>query len=155
MKWFYMQTGAMPPLLIAALAALYLRPGKRSPGGGRRRTAVLRREQQPCLLRPPADRPSGKRERRTTRKTTTEKSESSCKLLSQKSPRWRVRSPPSGATNRKDGFIEGNGYAVNLGLRPPGRAGNAPTVWHRGFPPGKPAYPAIIVHPPAPAGSGG
>ena len=30
MKWFYMQTGAMP-LLIAALAALYLRPGKRSP----------------------------------------------------------------------------------------------------------------------------
>ena len=25
-------------------------------------------------------------------------------------------------------------------------------VW---FPPGKPAYPAIIVHPPAPAGSGG
>ena len=58
------------------------------------------------------------------------------------------------ATNRKDGFIEGNGY-VSLGLRPPGRAGNAPTVWHRGFPPGKPAYPAIIVHPPAPAGSGG
>lgn len=35
MKWFYMQTGAMP-LLIAALAALYLRPGKRSPR--RRRT---------------------------------------------------------------------------------------------------------------------
>ena len=30
MKWFYMQAGAMP-LLIAALAALYLRPGKRSP----------------------------------------------------------------------------------------------------------------------------
>ena len=30
MKWFYMQTGAML-LLIAALAALYLRPGKRSP----------------------------------------------------------------------------------------------------------------------------
>lgn len=30
MKWFYMQTGAMP-LLIAALAALYLRPDKRSP----------------------------------------------------------------------------------------------------------------------------
>lgn len=56
-----------------------------------------------------------------------------------------------GATNRKDGFIEGNGYAVTwafghlVGL----------TVRHRGFPPGKPAYPAIIVHPPAPAGSGG
>lgn len=33
MKWFYMQAGAMP-LLIAALAALYLRPGKRSPPGG-------------------------------------------------------------------------------------------------------------------------
>lgn len=30
MKWFYMQAGAMP-LLIAALAALYFRPGKRSP----------------------------------------------------------------------------------------------------------------------------
>lgn len=30
MKWFYMQAGAMP-LLIAALAALYLRPDKRSP----------------------------------------------------------------------------------------------------------------------------
>lgn len=30
MKWFYMQAGAMP-LLNAALAALYLRPGKRSP----------------------------------------------------------------------------------------------------------------------------
>lgn len=30
MKWFYMQAGAMP-LLIAALAALCLRPGKRSP----------------------------------------------------------------------------------------------------------------------------
>ena len=30
MKWFYMQAGAMP-LLIAALAALYLQPGKRSP----------------------------------------------------------------------------------------------------------------------------
>ena len=30
MKWFYMQAGAMP-LLIAALAAMYLRPGKRSP----------------------------------------------------------------------------------------------------------------------------
>lgn len=30
MKWFYMQTGAMP-LLIAALAALYFRLGKRSP----------------------------------------------------------------------------------------------------------------------------
>ena len=30
MKWFYMQAGAMP-LLIAALAALYLRPSKRSP----------------------------------------------------------------------------------------------------------------------------
>ena len=30
MKWFYMQAGAMP-LLIAALTALYLRPGKRSP----------------------------------------------------------------------------------------------------------------------------
>ena len=30
MKWFYIQAGAMP-LLIAALAALYLRPGKRSP----------------------------------------------------------------------------------------------------------------------------
>lgn len=29
MKWFYMQAGAMP-LLIAALAALYFRPGKRS-----------------------------------------------------------------------------------------------------------------------------
>ena len=60
-----------------------------------------------------------------------------------------------GATNRKDGFIEGNGYAVTwafghlVGLAMP------PTVWHRGFPPGKPAYPAIIVHPPAPAGSGG
>ena len=27
MKWFYMQAGAMP-LLIAALAALYLRPGR-------------------------------------------------------------------------------------------------------------------------------
>ncbi len=35
MKWFYMQAGAMP-LLNAALAALYLRPGKRSPP--RRRT---------------------------------------------------------------------------------------------------------------------
>ena len=30
MKWFYTQAGAMP-LLIAALAALYFRPGKRSP----------------------------------------------------------------------------------------------------------------------------
>ena len=30
MKWFYMQAGAMP-LLTAALAALYFRPGKRSP----------------------------------------------------------------------------------------------------------------------------
>ena len=30
MKWVYMQAGAMP-LLIAALTALYLRPGKRSP----------------------------------------------------------------------------------------------------------------------------
>ena len=30
MKWFDMQAGAMP-LLIAALAALYFRPGKRSP----------------------------------------------------------------------------------------------------------------------------
>ena len=30
MKWFYMQAGAMP-LLIAALAALYFRPGNRSP----------------------------------------------------------------------------------------------------------------------------
>ena len=30
MKWFYMQAGAMP-LLIAALAALYFRPGKRGP----------------------------------------------------------------------------------------------------------------------------
>ena len=30
MKWFYMQAGAMP-LLIAALAALYFRLGKRSP----------------------------------------------------------------------------------------------------------------------------
>ena len=30
MKWFYMQAGAMP-LLIAALAALYFRPGKRNP----------------------------------------------------------------------------------------------------------------------------
>ena len=30
MKWFYMQAGAMP-LLIAAQAALYFRPGKRSP----------------------------------------------------------------------------------------------------------------------------
>ena len=30
MTWFYMQAGAMP-LLIAALAALYLRPGKRRP----------------------------------------------------------------------------------------------------------------------------
>ena len=30
MNWFYMQAGAMP-LLIAALAALYFRPGKRSP----------------------------------------------------------------------------------------------------------------------------
>ena len=30
MKWFYMQAGAIP-LLIAALAALYFRPGKRSP----------------------------------------------------------------------------------------------------------------------------
>ena len=30
MKWFYMQAGAMP-LLIAALAALYLRPGERRP----------------------------------------------------------------------------------------------------------------------------
>jgi hypothetical protein len=30
MKWFYMQAGAMP-LLNAALAALYFRPGKRSP----------------------------------------------------------------------------------------------------------------------------
>lgn len=30
MKWFYMQAGAMP-LLIAALAALYFRPGKRTP----------------------------------------------------------------------------------------------------------------------------
>lgn len=30
MKWFYMQAGSMP-LLIAALAALYFRPGKRSP----------------------------------------------------------------------------------------------------------------------------
>ena len=30
MKWFYMQAGAMP-LLIAALAALYIRLGKRSP----------------------------------------------------------------------------------------------------------------------------
>ena len=29
MKWFYMPAGAMP-LLIAALAALYFRPGKRS-----------------------------------------------------------------------------------------------------------------------------
>ena len=38
MKWFYMQAGAMP-LLIAALAALYLRPGKRSPPEGR--TSIL------------------------------------------------------------------------------------------------------------------
>ena len=30
MKWLYMQAGAMP-LLIAALAALYFRPGKHSP----------------------------------------------------------------------------------------------------------------------------
>ena len=30
MKWFYMQAGAMP-LLIAALAALYFRPGKPQP----------------------------------------------------------------------------------------------------------------------------
>ena len=35
MKWFYMQAGAMP-LLIAALAALYLRPGNAAPR--RRRT---------------------------------------------------------------------------------------------------------------------
>lgn len=35
MKWFYMQAGAMP-LLNAALAALYLRPGKRSPPPRRR-----------------------------------------------------------------------------------------------------------------------
>ena len=35
MKWFYMQAGAMP-LLIAALAALYFRPGKRSPPRKRR-----------------------------------------------------------------------------------------------------------------------
>ena len=56
-----------------------------------------------------------------------------------------------GATNRKDGFIEGNGYAVTwafghlVGLAMPQQYGIA----------GKPAYPAIIVHPPAPAGSGG
>lgn len=37
MKWFYMQAGAMP-LLIAALAALYFRPGKRSPPPRKRRT---------------------------------------------------------------------------------------------------------------------
>ena len=37
MKWFYMQAGAMP-LLIAALAALYFRPGKRSPPRQRRTT---------------------------------------------------------------------------------------------------------------------
>lgn len=37
MKWFYMQAGAML-LLIAALAALYLRPGKRSPPRRRQTT---------------------------------------------------------------------------------------------------------------------
>lgn len=37
MKWFYMQAGAMP-LLIAALAALYFLPGKRSPPRKRRTT---------------------------------------------------------------------------------------------------------------------
>lgn len=69
MKWFYMQAGAMP-LLIAALAALYLRPGKRSPpeeaDDGRQ---YYDGNGNHVLLRPPADRPSGKRERRrTTRK---------------------------------------------------------------------------------------
>lgn len=59
-----------------------------------------------------------------------------------------------GATNRKDGFIEGNGYAVTwafghlVGLAMPQQYGIAGSA-------GKPAYPAIIVHPPAPAGSGG
>ena len=60
-----------------------------------------------------------------------------------------------GATNRKDGFIEGNGYAVTwafghlVGLAMPQQYGIA------GFPRETPPYPAIIVHPPAPAGSGG
>ena len=57
-----------------------------------------------------------------------------------------------GATNRKDGFIEGNGYAVTWAF---GHLVGLAMPQHRGFPPGKPAYPAIIVHPPAPAGSGG
>lgn len=37
MKWFYMLIGVLL-LLIAALAALYLRPGKRSPPRKRRTT---------------------------------------------------------------------------------------------------------------------
>ena len=71
-----------------------------------------------------------------------------------------------GATNRKDGFIEGNGYAVTWAFRRTVFKVSCLPHSFYGPPPVviagrgqkiliKPAYPAIIVHPPAPAGSGG